>query len=470
MAEEFILDWKVDHPALLAGAPADVYVLVTVRPNAAVLGALLEKGPDSPLPAHLIVLVDVSGSMQEIIRPDPHARVVGTASSEGRPVDLVETRVPTRLAVAQEVVRRLIGRMNPADRLTVVAFDHQAHTLRVAVPATRKGELERAVEQLGQTGGGGTSIGKGFEAVLAALKGVREEGTRRLVLLTDGHDNQGPEFALEQAKLLSTQGHTPIHAFGTGGDCRADFLKQIAQTSGAFNHIVSEADAEVHFDRVFTGQHNTLATHVGLALWLSPEIFVQELYRTRPEILYLGAMKPDGNNVLSVPVEYLERGKVYEFLFACKLPAREAGRRFRLARATLSYDLPALGLVGQKAEANIVVEYTADEGRARVRVGDVRRVIAQAEVQRQVLFLQEKIDLIERRAASADDRTTVARLLEALIANFQEFGDQASVNLYRGMRDEFTRRGSISQEMLNRSLASSSKPQEGVPAVQVLDF
>jgi Ca-activated chloride channel family protein len=457
MAEEFLLDCRVDQPAVLAGQGSDVYVLTTINPNPARLGSLHEVGPEQSLPAHLIVLVDVSGSMQEIIRDDPHARVIGHDTSEGQPVSIVQTSVPSRLAVAQGVVKRLIDRMKPTDRLTLVAFDHQAYPLLAATSAADKLAMYRAAGGLSEAGGGGTSLGRGFQAVLKSLSGLKEDGTRRLVLLTDGKD-QEPDLALEQAHAIAMQNHIPIHAFGTG-ECRADFLKQVAQASGAFDYIFREEEAEQCFDRVFRSQQNILATKVTLSLWLSPEIYVQELYRTRPEILYVGAMKPDANNVLTVPIEYLERGKDYQFLFQCKLPGRKALGGFRLARATLTYDVPSLGLTDQKTEANIVVEYTDDRSRAQVRVGDVRRVIAQAEVQRQVLFLQEKIDAIEKGAASTEDRAIVARLLDTLIKKYTEFNDQAQVNQYRTMLAEYQRKGTISQDMLNRSLASSSRPQ-----------
>ena len=324
VSEEFLLECRVDQPAVLAGQGSDVYVMATINPNPARLGSLHEVGPAQSLPAHIIVLVDVSGSMHEIIRDDPHARIIGYDVAEGQQVAVVQTTVPSRLAVAQGVVRRLIDRMTPADRLTLVAFDHQAYPLLAGASAADKLPMYRAAASLGETGGGGTSMGRGMQAVLKSLAGKQDEATRRLVLLTDGKD-QEPDLALEQAHAVGTQNHIPIHAFGTG-ECRADFLKQVAQASGAFDYIFREEEAEQCFDRVFRSQQNILATKVMLSLWLSPEIFVQELYRTRPEILYVGVMKPDANNVLTVPIEHMERGKEYQFLFQCKLPAQGAGR------------------------------------------------------------------------------------------------------------------------------------------------
>src|SRR5262249_1312679 len=151
------------------------------------------------------------------------------------------------------------------------------------------------------------------------------------------------------------------------------------------------------------------------------------------------------------------------------VPARPGGQRLRLAKATLEYDLPGQAIYGQKIESNISVEFTADEQRARERSGDVRRVLARAEVQRQVLFLQSKIDALRRGNAQDRDRTIVANMLRALIQKFDELGDKATANHYRQMQEDFQGQGTISQEMLNRSLAASSRAED-VLAAHVMDF
>src|SRR5262249_26313605 len=131
--------------------------------------------------------------------------------------------------------------------------------------------------------------------------------------------------------------------------------------------------------------------------------------------------------------------------------------------------LPALKRHGEAVETNVVVEYTDDPERALERRGDVRRVLARAEVQRQVVFLQNKIDALQRSDAAERDRTVVANLLEALVRQYEEFGDRAMANQYRALQEEFARRGTISQEMLNRSLAASSRAEEVIVA-QDIDF
>jgi hypothetical protein len=466
MPDAFTLRWKLDQPYVLLDKPDDVHALVTVEPNPTALAS----GDRAALPTHLIVLVDVSGSMNYLMRHDPHAETVGEIVTEGRKAHSVRSDVPSRREVACAIVKKLAERMGGDDLLTLIAFDQEAYPLALGITPTAAEQVRAAVKQLARVGGGGTSVGRGLAAVRDYL-GAAPDGhrTRKLVLLTDGED-QEPDLALAEAEAVGRACGVPVVALGTG-ECKVAFLTDLARTTlaGAFNHIQHEADAEQFFQQVLTGQKNVQATNVALRLWLSPELQLRELYRTRPEILYVGDVAPDANNQVELRLEQMERGKAYEFLFRCTLPARQAPQRFRIAKASLVYELPGQGGKQETVEANLVVEYTADAERARERSGDVRRVLARAEVQRQVLFLQSKVDAIRGGSATDRDRRVVAALLKALVARFEEFGEQAMVNQYRQLQEEFLRRGTISQDMLNRSLAASSRAETAV-AVQDIDF
>jgi Ca-activated chloride channel family protein len=466
MPDAFAMRCKLDRPYLEADTPGDVYALLTVEPNPTVLG----HAPTVPLPTHLILLVDVSESMDVLVRRDPHAQKVGAASAEGKAAQRVVSDVPSRREMAASVVQKMVERLQGDDLLTVIAFDDKAHVLAQAISPNDMDTVWNAIQQLNTVGGGGTAVGKAFECVRATLSSTSDTPrTRKLVLLTDGEDPE-PDQALATARSVGWDFRLPIVAFGTG-ECKVAFLTELAKTSlaGAFNHVRDEVAAQQLFGQAVNNQKNIQATNVQLQLWLAPEIQVRELYRTRPEILFVGDLQPDRNQVVTLRLEQMERGKAYEFLFRCNVPGRAANQRFRIAKATLLYDLPSINKTQEKLETNIVVESTADGKRAAERSGDVRKVLARAEVQRQVLFLQGKIDLLKAGGGSQRDREIVAKLLEALIKKFSDFGDQAMANQYRAMKDEFLQKGTISQEMLNRSLAASSRAEEIVVA-QDIDF
>ncbi len=465
MPDAFTLRWKLDRPYLEHDTPGEVYALLTVEPNASVLGSV----PAVAIPTHLILLVDVSESMDVLVRRDPNAQKVGAASAEGKAAQRVVSEVPSRREMAAGVVQKMVERLHGDDLLTLIAFDDKAHVLAQAVSPNDMDFVWNAIQKLNTVGGGGTALGNAFESVRTILAGIQDTPrTRKLVLLTDGEDAE-PDKALATARSVGWDFRLPIVAFGTG-ECKVAFLTELAKTSlaGAFNHIRDEVAAQQLFGQAVNNQKNIQATNVQLQLWLSPEIQVRELYRTKPEILFVGDLQPDNNHVVTLRLEQMERGKAYEFLFRCSLPGRPANQRFRIAKATLMYDLPSMQKMQEKLETNIVVESTADQARAAERSGDVRKVLARAEVQRQVLFLQGKVDLL-KAGGTQRDREIVAKLLDALIKKFTDFGDQAMANQYRGMKDEFTKKGTISQEMLNRSLAASSRAEELVMA-QDIDF
>jgi von Willebrand factor type A domain len=466
MSDAFNLRWKLDRPYLEQNTPGDVYALLTIEPNTAVRSGV----PAATIPTHLILLVDASESMDVLVRRDPSAQKVGAASAEGKVAQRVVSDVPSRREMACDVVQKMVERLAGDDLLTLIAFDDQPHVLAQAVSPNNMDVVWSAIKKLSTVGGGGTAMGRAFECVRNVLSAVKDAPrTRKLVLLTDGED-QNPDDTLAIAKSVGWEFHLPIVAFGTG-ECKVAFLTDLAKTSlsGGFNHIRDETAAQMLFGQAVKNQKNIQATNVQLQLWLSPELQVRELYRSKPEILFVGDLQPDMNQQVALRLEQMERGKAYEFLFRCSLPGRPANQRFRIAKATLTYDIPSMNKPQEKLEANIIVEYTADAARAAERSGDVRKVLARAEVQRQVLFLQGKIDLLKAGGGSQRDREIVAKLLEALIKKFEDFGDQATANQYRSMKDEFTQKGTISQEMLNRSLAASSRAEEIVMA-QDIDF
>ncbi len=465
MADLFALRIQLDRPFVPLGRTEDVSVLVSIDPQGDALAP-----PDLPVPVHLILLVDVSGSMNVLMRRDPKAQKVGAVITEGRHTSQVITDVPSRRQMACSVVRDLVGQLGPDDWLTLIAFDHQPYILAQGLRSAETELTRVALQQLAAVGGGDTSLAQPLELTRQILDAVHDAPRlRKLVLLTDGQASD-PREAQAQAQILGSQYNLPIAAVGTG-ECKVSLLSNLAKTTlaGTFHHIRHESEAAQLFYQILANQKNILAANAVLKLWLSPDFFVREMYRTRPEILFVGDIQPDADNVALFQLEHLERGKAYEFLFRCTLPARPTAQRFRLAKATLTFDLPLQRRTGQSVEANIIAEYASDPHKLKQISGDIRRILARAEVQRQVLFLQHKIDALRRGQSSENDAALVAKLLQTLIAKFTDFGDQAMVNQYAAMRDEFLASGTISQEMLNRSLAASSRAEDLVVA-QDIDF
>src|SRR5262245_53196334 len=107
MPEAFSIRWKLDRPFVEQDKAEDVYALVTIEPNttAPVSSSQLA------LPAHVIVLVDVSGSMDFLVRFDPNAQNLGDGMIEGQASQKVVSSVPSRREMACAVVQKLAERL-----------------------------------------------------------------------------------------------------------------------------------------------------------------------------------------------------------------------------------------------------------------------------------------------------------------------------------------------------------------------
>jgi Ca-activated chloride channel family protein len=130
---------------------------------------------------------------------------------------MVATDVPpTRLAVAQDAVRKFLEKLPDGYRVGMVSFSQAAHAV---LPATANREAaQRALRNLRT--GDGTALGEGIARAVQVAQRVRSEGNKRppaaILVLSDGAQTQGvlePQAAAQRAKKLRIPVHTV--AFGT---------------------------------------------------------------------------------------------------------------------------------------------------------------------------------------------------------------------------------------------------------------
>jgi Ca-activated chloride channel family protein len=123
---------------------------------------------------------------------------------------------PSRLAVAQQAVRRFLDKLPEDYRVGMVSFAQSAQTV---LPATANREAAQAALRNLRTGDG-TALGEGIaRAIQVAQRVPAEEGKKppaSILVLSDGAQTQGvlePEAAATRAKKLKIPVYTV--AFGT---------------------------------------------------------------------------------------------------------------------------------------------------------------------------------------------------------------------------------------------------------------
>lgn len=186
--------------------------------------------PERRKPAHLVFLVDVSGSMSG----------------------------PDRLELAKRSMEILLARLGDDDTVGIVTYAGDVRQVLSPTSATRRRTIRSAIASLST--GGGTAMGDGLElAYEQAAKQVRPGHVSRVIVLTDGDTNLGRN--LSAAEMLSAvkgyvaEGVT-LSTVGFGmGNYRDDTMERLADNgNGNCVYIDSEDEAA----RVFGERHESL--------------------------------------------------------------------------------------------------------------------------------------------------------------------------------------------------------------------
>ena len=150
----------------------------------------------SALPRDLTVLLDASGSM------------------DGDPIDL-----------AKHVVTDLIGSLEPDDRFEVIAFASDSRNLTDGLKKATPEHRAQALRSLGSLqAGGGTEMA---HAVIEAMKPLRDDSQRQVVLVTDGYIGFEAQVTGEILRRLPENAR--VHTVGVGSAPNRSLTRSVAR-------------------------------------------------------------------------------------------------------------------------------------------------------------------------------------------------------------------------------------------------
>ena len=137
-----------------------------------------------------------------------------------------------KLELCKETTIMLAKELRASDRFGLVTFDHGVHT---NVPLTTASTSSTAQVAAIRTGGTTNLSGGLFQGLELLKSAPAAERVRAVLLLTDGHANQGikdqgPLVAATTNLLAGTQ--TSLYTFGYGSDHNAELLQAVAGAAG----------------------------------------------------------------------------------------------------------------------------------------------------------------------------------------------------------------------------------------------
>ncbi|WP_129839121.1 VWA domain-containing protein [Streptomyces sp. RFCAC02] len=244
-----------------------------------------ETDQDAP-PPRVDLVLDVSGSMRERDMSDGQSRMAAAQQAFNEVIDAVPEEVHLGI--------RTLGATYPGDDVEIGCQDSEQ--LYPVGPVDRT-EAKTAVATLRPTGW--TPIG-------LALRGAVEdlgdgEGTRRIVLITDGEDSCGDPDPCDVARELAADGtHLVIDTLGlTLDDAVREQLSCIAEATGGtytavqdteqladrIDQLVRRADLPVENPTAVVGADRCEdAPRLGVGVWTDRQEFTQHRYYRVPVV------------------------------------------------------------------------------------------------------------------------------------------------------------------------------------------
>jgi len=252
--EEYVNAFPYDYPAPAHDAAEPFAIHLEVAPSPLEAGRTVLsvgiQGRDAPpkqvLPANLVFLIDVSGSM----------------------------RSAAKLPLVKRVLTETLEVLQPADRVAIVTYASGTGVRLESTPVSDRQTIVAAIE--GLSAGGSTSGAAGLSlAYEQAEDNFVLGGINHIVLCTDGDFNVGPSSTAELVELIEEKRRTGITltvlGFGSGNLNDAMMEAVSNKGNGVYGVIANEDHAVQYVHERMLSTLTFIAKDVKIQVEFNPE-------------------------------------------------------------------------------------------------------------------------------------------------------------------------------------------------------
>ncbi len=262
----------------------------------------------------------------------------------------------------RKAAKNVIGMLDDEDYVSITAFSDRVFKIAPSQLAADKSTLETLVDSIRD--GGGTAMSGGMRQGGQELqKYLSEDRVNRMLLLTDGQTFGDEDECRRLGAEMGGKGIV-IQALGLGEDWNEDLLDEVAEASGG-NADFIETPEEINdfFQAAVQRMQATVIQNAQLILRLVNGVVPRQVWRVTPMIENLG-YRPISDEDVQVTLGEMDKDEGISLLVELLVAPRPEGS-FRIAQAEVNYDIPALNLVGEKAKADVMLDFTSDPQQAR---------------------------------------------------------------------------------------------------------
>jgi Ca-activated chloride channel family protein len=313
-AKQVDLDVSMSNPLLLAGKKHITYLKVGLT------GFELEK-PENRAPVNVALVIDKSGSMGG-----------------------------DKIKKAREAALIAVDRLGGDDIISIVAYSDSATVLVPATKVSDRATIRKGINRL--EANGSTALFAGVSKGAAEVrKFLKKEMVNRVILISDGQANVGPDSPGEPGDLgasLAKEGIS-VSTIGLGSGYNEDLMSQLASRSDG-NHAFAEASKDLAkiFDHEFGDITSVVAQEVAIHVICARGIRPVRVVGREADI--------SGRNVnLSLNQLYSNQEKY--MILEVEVPAGKDGRAQDIASVEVAYANMATHTT-DKLKNSVAIRYT----------------------------------------------------------------------------------------------------------------
>ena len=206
-AKEIILKTEIANPVLAAGKKQTTYIKVSLT------GFIVEQKADRT-PANIAIVLDKSGSMKG-----------------------------EKISRAKEAAILAVNLLNKNDIVSIISYDSEVQVLVPAMNVKNKVKIRTAIESMDANGQ--TALYDGVQKGASEIrKFITKQRVNRVILLSDGQANVGPDSPIELGKLGAALGKEGISVttIGLGVRYNEDLMADLAGYSDGNHAFVKNTE------------------------------------------------------------------------------------------------------------------------------------------------------------------------------------------------------------------------------------
>jgi len=293
LADQIRVNAALATPVMLADKKQTAYLQVGLT------GFHLKK--ENIAPINVALVIDKSGSMQG-----------------------------DKIRRAKKAANMAVNLLHKHDIISVISFDHRIEVLLPATKPTDKRTIHAAINRL--RAGGSTALFSGVKkGAQEVRKFLEKDRVNRIILLSDGKANVGPDSPQELGNLGASLGKEGIAVttLGLGLGYNEDLMAQLAEKSDGNHTLIENAtDLARFFKSEFKNLFSVVATNVKVTITCAKGI--------RP-VRVLGREADIQGQQIQITLNQLYSKHQKNLLLEIEVPSTKAGQKLTLAKVKTVY-------------------------------------------------------------------------------------------------------------------------------------